>query len=52
MFLIFLLLLFFKMIAFSKNEKLIFAELHFRHGARAPNVLDSNGTGTDILGIK
>ena len=52
MFLIYLLFIFFNIITFSKNEKLIFAELHFRHGARAPNVLDSNGTGTDIFGIK
>ena len=52
MFLNYFLFFIFSIIAFSKNEKLVFAELHFRHGARGPNILDSNGTGTDIFGIK
>ena len=37
-------------INFSKNQKLIFAEIHFRHGARSPTKLDENGT--DALGVK
>ena len=48
----FLLFIIFNVITSSKNEKLVFAELHFRHGARAPNVLDANGTGIDMFGIK
>ena len=52
MYLNYLLFLFLNMIIFSKNEKLVFAELHFRHGARSPDILDANGTGTDMLGIK
>ena len=52
MFVNYLLFLIFNMITFSQNEKLIFAELHIRHGARAPNTLDVNGTGKDMFGIK
>ena len=52
MFLNYLLFIIFNIITFSKNEKLIFAELHIRHGARAPNSLDVNGTGKDMFGIK
>ena len=52
MFLNYLFIIIFNVITSLKNEKLVFAELHFRHGARAPNVLDANGTGIDILGIK
>ena len=52
MFLNFLFFIIFNVITFSKNEKLVFAELHFRHGACAPNVLDANGTGIDMFGIK
>ena len=37
-------------INFTKNEKLIFTEIHFRHGARAPTRINDNGE--DALGIK
>ena len=48
----YLLFIIFNMIACSKKEKLVFAELHIRHGARAPNTLDVNGTGKDMFGVK
>ena len=48
----FLFFIIFNVITSSKNEKLVFAELHFRHGARAPDALDANGTGKDMFGIK
>ena len=47
-----LFIIIFNLINLSKNEKLVFAELHFRHGARAPNNLDLNGTGKDLFGIQ
>ena len=37
-------------IKFSKNEKLVFVENIFRHGARGPNKL--NDTRQDLLGVK
>ena len=47
-FLLFIIIL--NIIDFSKSQKLIFAEIHFRHGARSPTKLDENGT--DALGVK
>ena len=48
----FLFFIIFNVITSSKNEKLVFAELHFRHEVRAPDALDPNGTGKDMFGIK
>ena len=47
---IFYLLLTILNINFSKNEKLVFVENIFRHGARGPNKL--NDSSQDQLGIK
>ncbi len=47
---IFLIILFFLILSFTKNEKLIFVELQCRHGARAP--LDINDNNEDLLGVK
>ena len=51
MFIIYLLFLIISnIINCSENETMIFAEIHFRHGARAPSKV--NETGQDALGIE
>ena len=47
---VFYLLLEISNIIFIKNEKLIFVENIFRHGARAP--IKTNDDGNDLLGVK
>ena len=49
MFMIYPLLIISNIITFSKSDKLIFAGLHFRHGARGPIKLGRNGQ--DLLGV-
>ena len=51
MFIIYLLFLIISnIINSSENETMIFAEIHFRHGARAPSSVNENGQ--DALGIE
>lgn len=49
MLLTYILLIILYIINSSKSEKIIFAGIHFRHGARGP--LKLNGNGQDLLGI-
>ena len=49
-YLLFLIIL--NMIHFSKSQKLIYAEIHFRHGARSPTGLKDKENGIDSLGVK
>ena len=49
MFMIYPLLIISNIINFSKSDKLIFAGIHFRHGARGPIKLGRNGQ--DLLGV-